>query len=88
MLKIARLRRLEQRLRDELGEESELARHFAQALTHHDEQALGRAFERLHAAPEAVRRAVEAVILDWLFGAEGEIDLANVVPDAAGRGPH
>lgn len=78
MMKIARLTELRRRLRSVLVDTPDLADAFERALVHHDERALGDAFEKLHRTSDGVRRDVEAVIVDWLFDPEGEINLANV----------
>ncbi len=88
MVKVARLAELDRRLRLVLDADPGLAAEFALALRTHDEHALGRAFERLHASPHDVRRAVENAIIDWLFGAGGEVDLANVMPETSADHPH
>jgi hypothetical protein len=80
MLKLARLDALRTRLSDALADRPALARVFEDALTRHDEAALGVAFEALHAGPAEARERVEAVILDWLFGGDGEIALAQLAP--------
>jgi hypothetical protein len=81
MFKLARLEALRHNLTAALTHHPELARAFEEALTRHDEQALGAAFEALHASPDETRAEVEALILDWLFGDDGSIE---VRPAAAG----
>jgi hypothetical protein len=78
MLKLARLETLCHKLTDALAHRPELAQAFEDALTRHDEQALGAAFEALHAGPRETREQVEALILEWLFGDDGRIELAQV----------
>jgi hypothetical protein len=81
MVKLRRLAELNRRLSVSLVEAPGLAAAFEQALRTHDEQALGDAFERLHTGPEEVRREVESAIIEWLFGAGGEVDAANMMPE-------
>jgi hypothetical protein len=83
MLKLARLETLRHKLTAALAHHPDLARAFEEALTRHDEQALGAAFEALHAGPRETREQVEALIIDWLFGDDGRIELAQLV--AAGE---
>lgn len=83
MVKLARLSELNRRLGIVLAENPKLAADFGEALRKHDERALGRAFEQLHAGPETVRREVENAIIDWLFGVGGEVNLANVMPETS-----
>ncbi|NBB70021.1 MAG: hypothetical protein GVY33_06795 [Alphaproteobacteria bacterium] len=83
MFKLARLEALRHNLTAALTHHPELARAFEDALTRHDEQALGAAFEALHAGSEETRAEVEALILDWLFGDEGGVEPG---PAAAGGG--
>jgi predicted phage gp36 major capsid-like protein len=85
MLKLARFEVLRQRLTAALAHQPELAQAFEDALTRHDEQALGAAFEALHAGPREAREQVEALIVDWLFGDDGRIELAERL--AGGGGP-
>jgi len=81
MFKLARLEALRHNLTAALTHHPELARAFEEALTRHDEQALGAAFEALDASPEETRAEVEALILDWLFGDDGSVE-----PGAAAAG--
>lgn len=83
MLKLARLEALCHQLTAALAHEPDLARAFEDALTRHDEQALGAAFEALHAGPRETREQVEALILEWLFGDDGRIELAQIVNGGA-----
>ncbi|MFP4125102.1 MAG: hypothetical protein ACLFU0_00430 [Alphaproteobacteria bacterium] len=78
MLKLARLEALRHQLAVALAQEPELARAFEEALTRHDEQALGAAFEALHAGPRETRERVEALIIDWLFGDDGHMEPARL----------
>ena len=78
MLKLARLDALKARLAEVLADRPALARDFEDALGRRDEAALDAAFGALRAAPDETRRAVEAAILDWLFGDEGRIALAQL----------
>ena len=88
MLKLARLETLRERLAAALSQQPELARAFADALTRHDEQALGAAFEALHAGPRETREQVEALIIDWLFGDDGRIELAQLAAGGEGSTRH
>jgi hypothetical protein len=88
MLKLARLEALRDKLTAALADEPDLARAFEDALTRHDEQALGAAFEALHAGPRETREQVEALILDWLFGDDGRIELAQVMAAGGGSTVH
>jgi hypothetical protein len=74
MFKLARLEALRQNLTAALAHHPELARAFEDALTRHDEQALGAAFEALHAGSEETRAEVEALIVEWLFGEDGTVE--------------
>ncbi len=88
MLKIARLTELKLRLQTTLVDEPELAETFSLALEQHDERALGDAFAQLHRGPGEVRRAVEGVMLEWLFGDDGQVSLASFVPESASSTEH
>lgn len=68
MMKIAKLNELQSRLYALLGDRPDLAAAFAHALSEQDEALLASAFEGLREAPNDLRLAVEAAILDWLFG--------------------
>ena len=80
MLKLARLDALKARLVDVLADRPALARAFEDALTRRDEAAIDAAFAELRAAPDAIRKTVEEVILDWLFGDDGRMALAQLAP--------
>lgn len=73
MPKIVRLQQLQAQLHAVLEAQPELARAFEQALVEQDEQALAAAFDVLRAAPNDQRLAVEAAILEWLFGGEAGV---------------
>lgn len=70
MVKIVRLRHLQDRLRAILADRPHVAAHFEQALVHQDDAALATAFETLRESPNDVRLEVESAILDWLFGSD------------------
>jgi hypothetical protein len=87
MVKIVKLQQLRAQLQALLVDRPNLAADFAEALGEQDEQALARAFEGLRNAPNDLRLAVEAVILDWLFGGvpigEGKTAAADPFADHA-----
>ncbi|MEO1092564.1 MAG: hypothetical protein AAFX81_18230 [Pseudomonadota bacterium] len=70
MAKVIFMQALSRRLRNVLADRPHVASLFERALVERDDHALAEAFELLQAAPNESRLAVEAVILDWLFGEE------------------
>lgn len=88
MLKLARLDALKARLTEVLADRPALARTFADALTRRDDAAIDAAFAELRAGPREAREAVEAAILDWLFGDDGRIALAQLAPAGEGTTVH
>jgi len=83
VLKLARLDDLRRRLVAALADRPALARRFDEALGRQDDVALDAAFAALRAEPGETRRAVEALVLDWLFGEGDRLEPAQVAPTCA-----
>ncbi|MEZ5825905.1 MAG: hypothetical protein R3C97_14545 [Geminicoccaceae bacterium] len=77
-LRVVSLNGLSKRLRDVLGEDSELYGRFAEALACQDEHLIEQAMDELSRCPQPLRSQAHDAMLDWLFDGKDNSGLADL----------
>ena len=78
LLRVVSLNGLSNRLRDVLGEDSELYHRFREAFRDQDEDPIERAMDELGRCPQPLRSKAHDAMLDWLFDGNDNSGLADL----------